>query len=82
MLQYCRFGALLSSAGITALVSTWLNQRIRELGIRMALGCTVRGAMLEVSGTGIAATGRQPLGCYVVCGGEGTAQPALRRRVV
>ena len=26
-------------------------------GIRMALGCTVRGAMFEVSRTGIAATG-------------------------
>ena len=48
---------LLSSVGIYGLVSNLVNQRTRELGIRMALGCTVRGAMVEVSRTGIAATG-------------------------
>ena len=34
-----------------------MNQRTRELGIRMALGCTLQGAMFEVSRSGIAATG-------------------------
>jgi predicted permease len=48
---------LLSSVGIYGLVSNLVNQRTRELGIRMALGCTVRGAMVEVSRPGIAATG-------------------------
>jgi ABC-type antimicrobial peptide transport system permease subunit len=48
---------LLSSVGIYGLVSNLVNQRTRELGIRMALGCTVRGAMFEVSRTGMAATG-------------------------
>jgi predicted permease len=48
---------LLSSVGIYGLVSNLVNQRTRELGIRMALGCTVREAMLEVSRAGIAATG-------------------------
>ncbi len=48
---------LLSSVGIYGLVSNLVNQRTRELGIRMALGCTVRGAMFEVSRTGIVATG-------------------------
>jgi predicted permease len=48
---------LLSSVGIYGLVSNLVNQRKRELGIRMALGCTVRGAMFEISRTGIAATG-------------------------
>ncbi len=48
---------LLSSVGIYGLVSNLVNQRTRELGIRMALGCTVRGAMFAVSRTGMAATG-------------------------
>jgi predicted permease len=48
---------LLSSVGIYGLVSNLVNQRTRELGIRMALGCTVREAMLEVSRAGMAATG-------------------------
>jgi predicted permease len=48
---------LLSSVGIYGLVSNLVNQRTRELGIRMALGCTLQGAMFEVSRSGIAATG-------------------------
>jgi predicted permease len=48
---------LLSSVGIYGLVSNLVNQRRRELGIRMALGCTVQGAMFEVSRSGLAATG-------------------------
>jgi predicted permease len=48
---------LLSSVGIYGLVSNLVNQRTRELGIRMALGCTLRGAMFETSRAGIAATG-------------------------
>ncbi|HEY2401623.1 MAG TPA: FtsX-like permease family protein, partial [Steroidobacteraceae bacterium] len=48
---------LLSSVGIYGLVSNLVNQRTRELGIRMALGCTLQSAMLEVSRSGIAATG-------------------------
>jgi predicted permease len=48
---------LLSSVGIYGLVSNLVNQRTRELGIRMALGCTLQGAMFEVSRSGLAATG-------------------------
>ena len=48
---------LLSSVGIYGLVSNLVNQRAREFGIRMALGCTVRGAMLEVFRSGMFATG-------------------------
>jgi predicted permease len=48
---------LLSSVGIYGLVSSLVNQRTRELGIRMALGCTLRGAMFEISRAGMTATG-------------------------
>ncbi|HTZ59568.1 MAG TPA: ABC transporter permease [Acidobacteriaceae bacterium] len=48
---------LLSSVGIYGLVSNLVNQRERELGIRMALGCTLRGAMFEISRAGMTATG-------------------------
>ncbi len=48
---------LLSSVGIYGLVSNLVNERTRELGIRMALGCTLQGAMFEVSRAGMVATG-------------------------
>ena len=47
---------MLSSVGIYGLVSNLVTQRRRDLGIRMALGCTLQGAMFEVAGTGITAT--------------------------
>jgi predicted permease len=46
---------LLSAVGIYALVSNLVVQRTREIGIRMALGSTVRQAMTEIGSSGLVA---------------------------
>jgi predicted permease len=46
---------LLSLVGVYGLVSNMVAQRTREIGIRMALGSSVRQAMVEVGTSGIAA---------------------------
>lgn len=46
---------LLSLVGVYGLVSNMVAQRTREIGIRMALGSSVRQAMMEVGSSGIAA---------------------------
>ena len=50
---------LLSAVGIFALVASLVTQKTREIGIRIALGSSVRRAMAHVSSSGIraAATG-------------------------
>jgi ABC-type antimicrobial peptide transport system permease subunit len=47
---------LLSMVGIFALVANIVAQRTREIGIRIALGSTIRQAMVHVAGTGVRAS--------------------------
>jgi predicted permease len=54
---------LLSSIGIYALVSNLVVQRTREIGIRIALGCTIRRAIL-----GVGSAGATPVGGGVLAG--------------
>jgi predicted permease len=48
---------LLSTVGIFALVANMVAQRTREIGIRIALGSSVRQAMAHVGGSGLRAAG-------------------------
>jgi hypothetical protein len=48
---------LLSSVGIFALVATLVTQKTREIGIRIALGSTIRQAITHVSSSGVRAAG-------------------------
>jgi predicted permease len=46
---------LLSALGIFALVANMVAQRTREIGIRIALGSTIRQAMIHIGRSGVAA---------------------------
>ena len=46
---------LLSAVGIFALVASLVTQKTREIGIRIALGSTIRQAMTHVSSSGVGA---------------------------
>ncbi|HYX54499.1 MAG TPA: ADOP family duplicated permease [Candidatus Limnocylindrales bacterium] len=63
---------LLAVVGIYGLVSNLIAQRRREIGIRMALGCTVVQAMIASGRTGLTAT------CIGMAAGAGAAAIALR----
>ena len=47
---------LLSTIGIFALVASLVTQRTRDIGIRIALGSTIRQAITQISASGIRAT--------------------------
>jgi ABC-type antimicrobial peptide transport system permease subunit len=59
---------LLSAVGIFALVANIVAQRTREIGIRLALGSSVRQAMAHVAGAGIRASVLELVLGLLLCG--------------
>ena len=60
---------LLSVVGISSLVANLVAQRTREIGIRMALGSTVRQAMVHVGAPAVRASGLGLLLGLAACAG-------------
>jgi predicted permease len=60
---------LLSAIGIFALVANIVAQRTREIGIRMALGATIRKTMIQVGGTGVRASALGLATGLILCAG-------------
>ena len=58
-------GLLLSAIGIYGLIASLVVQRRREIGIRMALGASLRDAVMEIGRSGVHAT-LQGLGVGIV----------------
>jgi ABC-type antimicrobial peptide transport system permease subunit len=63
---------ILSVVGVYGLVSNLVVQRTREIGIRMALGSSLRQAMIEIGKAGIVAV------AFGLAGGLAFAMLALR----
>jgi len=66
---------LLSAVGIFALVANMIAQRTREIGIRMALGSTIRKAMIDIGRAGVHASALGLLLGLIFCAG---ALPVMR----
>jgi putative ABC transport system permease protein len=69
---------LLSLVGVYGLVSNMIAYRRREIGIRMALGCTLAQAMIEVSRSGMAAV---LVGLAAGLGAAGFAAHAIKSQL-
>ncbi len=60
---------LLSAVGIFALVANIVAQKTREIGIRIALGSSIRQAMVHIGGPGVRAAAIGLLGGLMLCAG-------------
>ena len=60
---------LLSAVGIFALVANMVAGRTREIGIRIALGSSIRRAMIQVGGPGVRASAFGLLAGLILCMG-------------
>jgi predicted permease len=60
---------LLSAVGVFALVANIVAQKTREIGIRMALGSTIRQAMINIGGPGVRASALGLVLGLVLCAG-------------
>ncbi len=60
---------LLSAVGIFALVANMVVQRTREIGIRIALGSTIRTAMIHIGGPGVGASALGLILGLILCAG-------------
>ena len=60
---------LLSTVGIFALVANLVAQKTREIGIRMALGSTIRQAMLNIGAPGVRAAALGLVLGLILCAG-------------
>jgi predicted permease len=81
MLLVAALGALalfLAAIGIHALISSGVTERMRELGIRMALGATVRQTVLDAARPGIVmAVAGLAIGCALAFGATGLIRNLL-----
>jgi hypothetical protein len=60
---------LLSAVGIFALVANLVMQRTREIGIRIALGSSIRRVMMQVGGPGVRAATFGLVSGLILCAG-------------
>ncbi len=60
---------LLSAVGIFALVANIVAQKTREIGIRIALGSSIRQAMVHIGAPGVRATAIGLIGGLILCAG-------------
>jgi ABC-type antimicrobial peptide transport system permease subunit len=60
---------LLSAVGIFALVANLVMQRTREIGIRIALGSTIRMAMIHIGRSGVGASAIGLVLGLILCAG-------------